>query len=282
MQNEKSAQSNDGQWLTHRQLAAIFEPGELVGFKPNAYTLDWTYTDRTQYFVLNPLKDRAGGALLDNIGAFRNILVEFDSKSLKKQEDYIERELEMPYTTKIWSGGKSYHYIISLSDPMPGLSEYRLLVHLIYSVVRHMDTAVRNANRLTRLGDAIREDNGQRQRIYEIRERVSSSDLKDWLFRRNSHITQRALIPEINKDTLKDENEDKTPYPATLRLIEEGILQKKTKSRHQAILFAALDLKRCGWPEERIRSVLEETADRLGLSGRGDVDGIIRWTFKQN
>lgn len=262
-----------------QHMQTLFDADELIAFKPNAYTLKWEATPREQYFVLNPLKERAGGALLNNVSTFRNVLVEFDTKTLSQQEKYIERELEMPFTTKVWSGSKSFHYVISLATPVPSLDDYRRLVDCIYGVVRFMDRAVRNANRLSRLGGATREDNGERQTLVEIRSRVTSEELKWWLFNKWGHLTEKALMPKIIRDVVET-RDSKNPTHATLRLIEEGVMQRSAKSRHQALLFAALNLKECGWTEERVQQVLEETADRIGVSERGDVDGIIRWTFR--
>ena len=52
-----------------------------------------------------------------NVVAYRNILIEMDSIPVEDQAEFIEKT-GLPYTTSVFSGGKSIHYIISLKTQL--------------------------------------------------------------------------------------------------------------------------------------------------------------------
>src|ERR1051326_2199694 len=54
---------------------------------------------------LSPYSTRA----IRNISKFRTFLIEIDDLPLKEQDKYVNSKL-MPYSTKIHSGGNSFHY----------------------------------------------------------------------------------------------------------------------------------------------------------------------------
>lgn len=265
-------------------LELLFKPGETIGLKRTVYKLDTQVMpaapDKThEFFIINPLKSGSTSAMLENVAAFRNILIELDGPSLERQEELIERRLKLPFTTKVYSGGKSYHYVISLAADLPDLATYQRIVDCIYAVVNHMDPACRNANRLSRLGGSVRADTGRTQEIKELRNKCTHEELHQWLFVENGSLVQRSLMPRVHEDPVRVEmGQVREPSGATYRLISEGDIGKR--SRHEALMLAAIDLRRCGFEEEDLRVNLEQAAELIGVGGRGDVDGIIRWVLK--
>src|SRR4051812_43576848 len=122
---------------------ALFDPGEATCFA-------WTATaasvaslchwedQRSPWICVNPLhlerdndpeasilpwaRNDRGRRADCNVSAFRNILVEMDSVPLAEQWTVI-RDCGMPFTTSVYSGGKSIHFVISLSDPCANRTE---------------------------------------------------------------------------------------------------------------------------------------------------------------
>lgn len=254
---------------TNDQLIMLFDEGETIGFRPNQYLLESEALLFTEFFVLNPLKDLSSSKL-ENVTKFRNVLIEIDGKSLPWQEQYIEEKLKLPFTTKVYSGNKSFHYILSLEQPMPDLDTYRKLVAHIYAVVKHADPACKNANRLTRLGGVIR-SNGKEQQLLEVRKRISEGELHKWLFIDWGHLSCNAKSPLFSAEFVGG------PQPlsfTTQQLLTNGIVRG---SRHEALVKAAVDMKHKGLSLDEIENHLSNIADKIGLSSRGDVEGIMRW-----
>ena len=115
----------------------LFDPDESVCFAWR--TNDWSVTSlskrveqRSPWISVNPLfPDRDNdpeSSLLPfsnatlarradcNVSVLRNILIEMDTGTTKEQWDAI-RDCNMPFTASTFSGGKSIHFVISLSDP---------------------------------------------------------------------------------------------------------------------------------------------------------------------
>lgn len=126
------------------------------------------------YFCINPL---IGSRKDDNVGVLRNILVEMDNLPLDEQETAL---LGMPYTTKVFSGNKSFHYIISLLEPCHNRAEYDALVYRIYKkLAPNVDKANKNPSRLSRVPNAMRDN--YRQTLFRVGPRVPKIEILTWL-----------------------------------------------------------------------------------------------------
>jgi hypothetical protein len=256
------------------QLSVLFDADEIIGFKPDPYKLTNIPNSNTEYFVINPLRS-LDNASIDNVATYRNILIELDKFELQQQEELIEEYLELPFTTKVFSGKKSYHYILSLEDPLPNLDAYKKLTSYIYAIVEHMDTACRNANRLSRLAGSLRSD-GHVQALMAVNGRVSAFRLYNWIFNKWGHKIATHNVPVLKYDILESKKDD--IGRRTKELIETG--NTDLNSRHAALVKAAVDMGHAKWPLSKIELTLQEIAIKLGISNRGDVDGIIRWLSK--
>lgn len=261
---------------TDLQLNCLFDPGEYVAFKQSVFELS---TGPAPFFVLNPLKD-ASSIKADNIASFRNILVEIDCMSLEAQERYIEETIKMPWSTKVFSGKKSYHYIISLETPFKERKIYDQAVSCIYAAVRKNDPTCKNPNRLSRLAGINRLDTNLVQELKAIRGRIPNEVLENWLFVDNAVTTNQALMPKVYMPVTEQPGAPKMQRVTerTLALIEEG--RYDVPSRHEALMKAAVNMRAVGFTEEEMRTNLDRAADLIGLAGRGDVDGIIEWTLR--
>lgn len=123
----------------HNFLNYLFEEDEYIcagSLYDNQVTRVGRLTDGLvnsvpEFFSINPLDGKEDHGFMFsekykqdrprrsdiNVTKFRNFLFEMDSIPLTMQ-DMIMSELKFPYTTKVYSGGKSFHYILSLAEDM--------------------------------------------------------------------------------------------------------------------------------------------------------------------
>jgi hypothetical protein len=129
--------------------------------------------DEAQFFSINPLKDRR----LDiNVTAYRNILVEIDTGTLEEQKKILDT---VPFSTLVFSGGKSLHAIISLEEPLKTREEYDDLVRAVYCKVPECDKSAKNPSRFSRVPDFVR-DNGVTQDLIAVRSRIENNIVYEW------------------------------------------------------------------------------------------------------
>lgn len=170
----------------------LFEPDELTCFTrdPKGTKVSSVLSfDGQNYFCINPLAatdaqphqswhSAAIGRRADcNVTSYRNILCEFDSGSIAEQRAIVA---SMPYSTLVFSGGKSLHAIISLESPCTDLASYKRLCKRIYAKLGDtVDKSASNPSRLSRCPHAMRGD--VKQELLDVRKRVSASELEAWL-----------------------------------------------------------------------------------------------------
>ncbi len=262
---------------TPQQRRALFDPSEVIAYKASVFERS---AQPAQFFVLNPLKTN-DNIKSENISVYRNILVEIDGLSLSAQERLIEERMQMPFTSKVFSGSKSFHYIISLENPILDRKLYDEMVRCIYAAIKKMDPTCKNPNRLTRTAGIVRSDTGLLQKLMQLNARVSDEALHEWLFIKNAITTNQALMPRppVAPVVLQPgQNREELLSKRTLDLLTQGIYT--TPSRHEALMKAAVNLRYAGFAESEIQERLELAADLIGVSGRGDTNGIIRWVMQ--
>jgi hypothetical protein len=166
-------------------LAVLFDEHETTCFAETAYGVQVpakpareVIDTRYQFFSINPLMERR----LDvNVTAHRNILLECDHLPLRHQEGYL-KALRLEWSTAVFSGGKSIHFIIALERPLADRDVYDAVVRRIHRVVLSADKMTKNPSRLSRYPGHLRQDKGGReQKIIGVRERVANQRLLDWL-----------------------------------------------------------------------------------------------------
>src|ERR1700678_1759888 len=133
------------------------------------------------FFSINPMdssKTRADSSVIK----YRNILVEFDKMPLNQQDRYVT-EIKMPFSTAVFSGSKSVHYIISLEEPLADEQIYRSMVKRVYKAVGEdkVDVSCKNPSRFSRMPGHIRLDTGKEQELLTVKSRVPLSTLESWL-----------------------------------------------------------------------------------------------------
>ncbi len=177
----------------------LFDPGEYTCFTTSIYNTNVRpVADQCthEFLCLNPLlPDRdtqpdpkkpkhhkdIGRKADCNVTAFRNFLIEMDNVPLFDQFPIIQK-CGLPFSTSVYSGGKSIHFVVSLIEPCVNEEHYREIVDLIHrGVGKHLvDPACKNPSRLTRNPGAWRSDKDKEQKLIEVRHRVSLLDVQSW------------------------------------------------------------------------------------------------------
>lgn len=128
---------------------------------------------KTEYFCINALK---GGRRDDNVTKHRTFLIEFDSVPLDQQWDLIK----VPVTAVVFSGNKSYHFFITLKEPVSA-EKYAELAKRLHLAMPHADPSTKNPSRLGRMPDVVRQSTGKLQSFDYIGERISLEILESYL-----------------------------------------------------------------------------------------------------
>lgn len=248
----------------------LFGPTERICWSEDTYgttisaATNFAYYGSHCFFTINPLKDRRCDA---NVSALRNILLEFDDVPLAEQLKIIA---EIPHTTVVFSGGKSYHAIISLVEPCVTREEYDKLVRRIYDRVPGVDRQNSNPSRFSRSPEAPR-DNGYRQDLITVRNRISRLELETWL----------------GPDTV-EEVESCSASPVNIRM---GLLNPHTlyflnfgaDAGHwnRQLFLSALDMARCGRSEFEIVQQLTKVTGKLDNGDRRTIRSAINIVAKE-
>lgn len=197
---------------TINYLCTLFNEYESTCFgnAPNSYKVSSVFsfdTPTPQFVCLNALD-----AALDknptqpwhastlprradcNVVSYRNFLLECDSLPIEAQLS-IAKQIELPFSTSVFSGGKSVHFVVSLESPLKNINEYRSVAQDLMAIVSQfmpIDLSTKNPSRLTRLAGGIRD--GVEQTLLECRGRVPNEKLNQWA-KRHSYDLFRFTPP---------------------------------------------------------------------------------------
>jgi hypothetical protein len=239
-------------------LNALYEPNDWVCSADNKYgneskPLEEVYNNEC-YITLNALR-RESTRADRNVTTLRNFLVEFDDLILDQQLDYVKK-VGMPFTTCVFSGNKSFHFVLSLKEPCADKAEYDRIVRWLYAAVPEADPSCKNPSRFTRLGCGTHQ-NGTPQDIEILNERIDKEELLTWL------ATQCPEPEDVTKCAKQMADED------YFRIQESGYRAKLHKAtvefcktggrkgfRHKNIFIAACNLRDCYYTIEEAKFVL--------------------------
>jgi len=126
--------------------------------------------------AINPISGSRKDA---NVTAYRSFLIEIDDLPIPDQVEYI-KQINLPYSICVFSGNKSLHFGIVLSEDLPSDEYWRFLNQWILNVVEFADQQTKNPSRSIRFPDMIR-DNGKVQKCLKINKRLSLNELLTWL-----------------------------------------------------------------------------------------------------
>lgn len=235
--------------------------GEYVAQSPHLY----------QFVGLNPMKAKASRAD-DNVSAFRNFLIELDFSSLEDQYKYIVEELEVPFSTCTFSGSKSLHFIIALTESLANEEEWRVKAELLLKLISKADQKNKNPSRFTRIGGGWRPDTQSSQDVIETRARIELAQLDEWMRARPNYWKILKNLDRCERyvalNNIKNNSND--GVNSIMSKIGRAFLKGEVLpgSRNQALFVTTCDLVRAGEQEEAIRSKLVPIALQIGLSLR--------------
>lgn len=194
----------------------LFNSGEGV-CTGNAYAVEVSkYPKEGEFFCVNPLDAHRDHAFFLgdnyneysprradlNVTCFRNLIFEMDSLPLDDQLR-IFRNSDIPFTSIVYSGGKSYHAVLSVeggvcgdTHTLSGVDTYkniwsRLAAKLDKEAVKlgysypdgkssFIDHACKNPSRLTRYPGMVR-SNGNVQQLVQLTERMDKEEFLELL-----------------------------------------------------------------------------------------------------
>ncbi len=181
-----------------------------------------------------------------NVIAFRNFLIEMDKVPLQEQIGII-RDCKMPFTTSVFSGKKSIHFIISLTDPCIDKEEYILLAETIHRAIpAKVDTACKNPSRLTRNPGVIRKDTGKEQKLIEVRNRIVKQEVIDWA-------ASRGVTPQVKPVKEQKINSTKIPEAWVTKFLLTGAA---VGTRNEKAFKVACSLARSGFSESEATQLM--------------------------
>lgn len=157
-------------------LKLLFEPGEQTCFASTPYETEIKNAPSPKdiYFSINPMHTSRAD---NNVSSYRNFLLEIDSVPLEQQMQLVLSRL--PVSAITFSGGKSYHFIISLKEPVADETAYRRIVRGLMEAVPEADKATKNPSRLSRLPNALRPDTGLLQELVYVGNRIALDELPE-------------------------------------------------------------------------------------------------------
>ena len=184
-----------------------------------------------------------------NVTAFRSFLIELDVGSIKDQLGTINH-FKMPFSAQIFSGGKSAHTVITLSEDLKDLQTYRYIASWIFNIVTMADKNCANPSRGCRIPGAYREP-GKKQRLICLKERVPIKELLAWL-KQYDHlrpkIKEKKIIPEGQADFSR-------LSPWVRGMMVTGFVFKSGRSN--GWYAVGYDFAKAGYSEEKTIEILE-------------------------
>lgn len=199
-----------------------------------------------------------------NVVVYRNILVEMDTMPLEKQLDYMN-QISFPFSTCVFSGNKSYHFIISLKEPLATRREYNDLVLRIYKAVGldYIDPTCKNPSRFSRIPGHFREDTEKEQTLISVMGRLSIVDIEAWLLSRGIAPIEENPWEDITYRSLR-KKDFSSLSGFTKNFLQTGA--SLTTGWNIALFKAAADFCRNGWSEEEARDELMKITGILDLT----------------
>jgi hypothetical protein len=177
-------------------LLTLFDEFETTCFSRDCFDTDLSKLPDKQdlFFSINPIHETRADK---NVTSFRNFLIELDSIPLSEQIQYVTSKIPIDMITSIvYSGSKSYHFIISLETPLPDLETYQQVARRLHKLVPASDKTQKNPSRFSRLPFRTRPDTGLEQTLIRLGSRVDTASLIALLPCEGLSISQATKKPE--------------------------------------------------------------------------------------
>lgn len=231
-------------------LGVLFDESEYTCFSPDPFETKLAYVpiEKDIFFSINPMHTSRADK---NVTAFRNILLECDKMPLDQQIAYIQQKI--PVTSIVYSGGKSYHFIISLVDECSTKKEYDILVRRLHALLPETDPTTKNPSRFSRLPGVVRPDTGKLQELVYLGSRIPRATLE-------------ALLPAVEppKQHAKPSQGFFSTVVADAMLAPDTTMQRVgVQGRNQFFFWLGQRLQESGTSPEQKLAIIQQTYNNL-------------------
>jgi len=250
-----------------RFLEILFNEGEHVYSAPFDYTskraedgVGWEFhwpsrpveevdMENTTLISINPLKGDVRND--DNVTAYRTFMVELDEGPLAEQKAYIETS-GLPYSLCVFSGGKSLHYAITLSEDLPSYDIWHLYAEWILNTLPKADKNTKNPSRGIRFPEVQRKGK-KMQKLVEARGRISLNKLDAYL----SQHPDKKPKPEKYEEFEFKRNHHAALAKWVLKGLKSGNFDMN-KGRNATWFALGYEFAKCGYSKENTFEILEK------------------------
>ena len=220
----------------------------------------------TNLQALNPFKDNTDPYPTKSGMINRNFLFECDYLTKEEQEEMIERIKQYTYRI-VWSGHRSYHIVVRISDPIPSTKYKRIWEHLRSKLrLTGADEMCSLPNKYTRVPDQINPKTGEMQTLYcenkyvfntekllnSLNPLISDKPVKPTVFK--GIPTREALVKHIAKQDWSEGNrftacQKLSPCLISLVTLDElyEMIPCKLEKDHKYVIRS----KRRSWEKQR-------------------------------
>lgn len=255
-------------------LNLMFDEGETVCSSPTVYATPSKNQSEVSsddaFLTINPI---SGFRRVADVTAFRSFLVEIDPKNwdqvdehqrsqlLEYQKEYV-RNSGLPYSASIFSGNKSFHFLIVLTEPFRTHEEYKLHFQWLANVLNEVDAQTGNAIVGVRVPGHFRCETEKLQRLDTIKNRVTREEFLAFLQRHpEARPLERKVLPNVERRA--------SDYPVFVpREGEYGRLSQRTSfflqagaqqgEWHREFTLAVKDLKAQNYTIEEAEALLAD------------------------
>jgi hypothetical protein len=186
-----------------------------------------------------------------NVICHRNFLIELDNMPLNQQIEYV-RSTNLPVSAITFSGSKSYHFIVSLQDPL-NASEYAKLANGLHRLLPAAEKSTKNPSRLSRLPGVIRPETKLLQELVYLGERININSLP--ALPPSPHTTERAPAKNVLFITQQ------------LREVQEigvdNFIAQHFSGRNQFFFWAGRRCAELNFTQDERKNLIQRFYDRL-------------------
>jgi len=194
-------------------VEVLFNPHEKIAFgKDNSYAnkprshQEFIDSVDAEKFCINPVWDRR---LTESVSK-TSLLFECDDENLTiDEQERLFLESGLPFSTMVSSGSKSIHVILRFTmyfqDKQWSESWWYAIARVLEKKGIIADRRARLVTQLSRVPGTIRSNTGKEQTLITIRERVSHSEVLEWLQKNEEYpIKPKEVVivdrTDINRD----------------------------------------------------------------------------------
>lgn len=251
------------------------------------------YCAPAPFIRIADFQDGAEKMAIKSAKEHRVFLVELDETPLDQQIDHFKIALKMPYSSIVYSGGKSFHFLIVLDDVID-LETHRFCADWIMNIVRGshskadgrtpIDETNKNPVCFTRFPDVLRPDTGKLQELVELRGRISCVTLLGWL-EQYEHLRPEPRLkdPMIERATFSHANLDEALASLSNWAVEfiaephEYHLKMGGGARQHRLKALVVHMAARGFSAEQANEIILHVQNELGLEKERRGERLIEW-----